>query len=428
MLLADVLKILAIHTEPLGYRRTDLYEKLFHGILDDKDFGLDDIVKQIFSGSRPLSSAMMRELCGPEGFQHLCDNIQTNLLAIVGNHNGLYEQLARLLTDCPYTGQPNIEKIMAACDPAQASELSRFVAACIVCGSYNSAKHRKKARTGLSVAYMSLDIPATALILKTELWMAAQSNYIASHREGGRFHNLNIIERLLPQGYVVVGRFQSRGKMEDGTVAPLAELCAQSDTDIAIIGDGGIGKTTFLQHLMEAEFLAPDGSARRYVRNRPVPFFIELNRCPDHIRDWYDSALGKTNFITRYISQIWENHASLDSVSPQTLDAVEKELQRVPDNGKAQYLLLLDGFNEVRAGGSVRADLSNEITVLHTYPNVRIITTSRETQAAYYASAFKNIRLVGLEKDEILAHLEKCSVPQPVIGNVRGLIGRMSGW
>lgn len=167
----------------------------------------------------------------------------------------------------------------------------------------------------LSVAYMRLDVPAESLILKKELWTAAQSNYIASHREGGRFYNLNIIERLLPQGYVAASRFLSRGTTEGGAVAPLADLCAQSDSDVAIVGDGGIGKTTFLQHLMEEEFLAPDGSARRHMRNRPVPFFIELNRCPDHIRNWYDSALGKTNFITRYIGQIWEGMSTKDSGS-----------------------------------------------------------------------------------------------------------------
>ena len=165
MLLAEVLKILAAQTEPLGYRRTDLYEKLFQGILDEESFGLEDIVKQIFSGSRPLNSTLMRELCGPEGFQHLCGNIQANFLPVVGNHSGIYEQLARLLTDCPYTKATDAEKIMAACDPAQAAELSRFIAACIVCGSYNTAQYKKKApkirdEYALSVAYMSLDTPA----------------------------------------------------------------------------------------------------------------------------------------------------------------------------------------------------------------------------------------------------------------------------
>ena len=145
MLLAEVLKILAAQTEALGYRRTDLYEKLFQGILDEESFGLEDIVKQIFSSSRPLNSALMRELCGPEGFQHLCGNIQVNLLTVVGNHSSLYEQLARLLTDCPYTKATDAEKIMAVCDPAQSAELSRFIAACIVCGSYNTAQHKKKA-------------------------------------------------------------------------------------------------------------------------------------------------------------------------------------------------------------------------------------------------------------------------------------------
>lgn len=424
MLLADVLKILAAQTEPLGYHRIDLYEKLFQGILDEKSFGLDDIVKQIFSASRPLNGKLMHSLCEPEGFQHLCDNIRENLLTVVGNHVGLYEKLAQLLTECPYTKQSEIEKIMTSCDPAHTVELSRFIAACIVCGSYNTAQSKKKNplirdEYALNVEYMFLDTPAESLILKKKLWMATQSNYMASHREGGRFHNLDIIERLLPQGYIANNRFQSRGIAEDGTVAPLTDLCAQFNSDIAIVGDGGIGKTTFLQHLMENEFLMPDGSARRYMRNRPVPFFIELNRCPDHIRDWYDNTLRKTNFITRYIGQILENHASLDSVSPRTLDEIEKELQRIPTDGRAQYLLLLDGFNEVRAGGSIRADLSNEISVLHTYPNVRIITTSRETQAAYYASQFKNIHLIGLEETEILEHLEKCGFPQPIIGNVK---------
>ena len=54
------------------------------------------------------------------------------------------------------------------------------------------------------------------------------------------------------------------------------------------------------------------------------------------------------------------------------------------NGGKPQYVLLLDGFNEVKIdeGYSIRSLLSNEISTIKKYDNVRIITTSRETQAA----------------------------------------------
>lgn len=37
----------------------------------------------------------------------------------------------------------------------------------------------------------------------------------------------------------------------------------------------------------------------------------------------------------------------------------------------------------------------------------------------YYVSDFKNIYLIGLKEDEIIAYLEKCHIPQPVIGNAK---------
>ena len=203
--------------------------------------------------------------------------------------------------------------------------------------------------------------------------------------------------------------------------APLTELYEKSNSDIAVVGDGGIGKTTFLQHLMEDEFLLPDGTTRAYTESRPVLFFIELNRCPDHVGEWYDGALRKTNFITRYIGAMKENHSTLDSVSPNTLTEIEKELQKVPANGQPQYHLLLDGFNEVRTSHDVRSYLSTEISILHKhdmYPNVRIITTSRETQAAYFALEFKNIKVVGVQREEIIQYLQDNKLSEAVIGEV----------
>lgn len=421
MLLADVLRVLAEQTEVLGYRRADLYDVLFRGILDEQNFGIEDTVKQLFSGSRPLNSALMRQLCTRDGFDTLCGNIATGYLSVAGNHTGIFESLSVLLTNCPYMKSEDVKKITAACDAAQTAELARFIAACLVCGSYNTAQMNKKSprireHYALSLDYMCLDAPMVELALKEELWKAAQTSFIASRREGGRFYKLDIIERLLPQGHFSQRRFASRGQTEDGTEAPLTELCAKSKSDIAVVGDGGIGKTTFLQHLMEEEFLLPDGTARPYMGSRPVPFFIELNRCPDHVGEWYDGALRKTNFITRYIGAIKENHATLDSVSPDTLTEIEKELQKAPADGQPQYLLLLDGFNEVRTSHDVRSCLSNEISVLHKYPNVRIITTSRETQAAYFALEFENIKLVGVQRADVLQYLRDNGIAEAVIG------------
>ena len=422
MVLRDVIRVLAEQVEPLGFSRVDLYKILFQGILDEQIFGIEDTVKQLFSGSRPLKGSLMRALCQPDGFDLLCKNIRVGYLPVVGDHAGIYDTLSRLLCQCPYMREDDVKKIIMSCDASQDAGLARLIAACLVCGSYHTGQHGKKApklgvHYGLNLDYMQLGAPMEALSLKNELWKASQAHFITERREGSRFHGLDIIQRLLPQGYVSTEHFLSRGQTEDGVEAPLSELCAQSTEDIAVVGDGGIGKTTFLQNLLEAEFLLPNGEIRSYPQNHPVPFFIELNRCPDHIGDWYEDSLRKTNFITRYIGQIAENHATLDSVLPETLTSIEKELQRIPEDGKPQYLLLLDGFNEVRADYSIRSYLSNEISVLHKYPNVRIITTSRETQATYYASDFKNIRLVGLKDTDIVSHLLDCHIPEPVIGN-----------
>ncbi|MBE5061807.1 hypothetical protein INF30_00790 [Lachnospiraceae bacterium DSM 108991] len=59
--------------------------------------------------------------------------------------------------------------------------------------------------------------------------------------------------------------------------------------------------------------------------------------------------------------------------------------------------------------------VENDNHLSHT-DNVRIITTSRETQAAYYASSFKNIRLIGLENNDIIAYLKKCKMSETKIG------------
>ena len=250
---------------------------------------------------------------------------------------------------------------------------------------------------------------------KAQLWEASKSAYEIGKQEGQRFA-YDIIERLLPRGYVPKLTVPIEGKTEAGEKRPLVDLCNAISDHVAIIGNGGTGKTTFLQHLMGEIFR----QSLDHATDSPVPVFVELNRCPANIGSWYDESLRKTNFITRYIGSLLENHTSLNSVDPRILDYIEKELQKRPKEGNPQYILLLDGFNEVKVdeGYGIRSMLSNEISIIKNYANVRIITTSRETQAAYYAADFKNIRLTGLMDSDILNHLRKCNKPEYFIGEV----------
>lgn len=251
--------------------------------------------------------------------------------------------------------------------------------------------------------------------MRDKMWHASKRHFRDFRAPGGRFEALNIIDRLLPLGTTHSANFLARGINTEGDEKPIGELVRKSKNHIAIVGPGGVGKTTYLQQIMEEAF----GSEHQPANNHSdvVPFFIELNRCPEHVSAWYDKSLRKTNFITRYIGQILENHLSMDDVSAETIIAVEKELQRSPEK-EPQYLLLLDGFNEVNPSAAVRRQLSQEISVLGKYPNVRIITTSRETQGAYYASKFESIHALGVSPGEIIEHLRKNGFHEYEVGEI----------
>lgn len=254
----------------------------------------------------------------------------------------------------------------------------------------------------------------TCTLMQT-IWKVSKEALAFSKTTGKRFA-YDIIERLLPNGYETKLNLPIEGTIPNGKVLPLWDFYNKSDTHIAIIGNGGTGKTTFLYHLLEQCF----NHNLEYTPGMQIPIFIELNRCPDNCADWYNDSLKKINYITRYIGTIVENHVTLDSVSDETLSAIEKELQKKPESGKPQFIFLLDGFNEVviDEGYKIRTQLSNEISIVKEYPNVRIITTSRDTQAAYYATNFTNVRISGLTDKTIIQHLQNCKKSNTFIAEV----------
>lgn len=426
MLFRDVLHILKDQVTSIRITNHLLYTMLFTDESPENAGLYTDKAKKGFS-SRGLMGDDRNKYCNAESFPKLVNAIHQKYLPLISQPTHIYNQLKNLVKTCKYLPTSHKEKLLASCSPDNPYQLSRFIAACLLCASYQSNHLSVLQEKGnefytFGIDFMNLDCQILSAPLSEEIWKGSQQSFLQSHAEGNRFHDLNIIERLLPKGYVSENVFKFRGKEEDGTIRPLKDICSEDNTDIAVTGEGGIGKTTFLQQLLEDEFLDSNKEPAQYKTGHPIPVFIELRRCPALIENWYEDQYKKTNFITRYIGQLLENHSSLAAVSQQTLTSVEKELQRIPSNGLPQYLLLLDGFNEVSVAGkgtsqSCRALLSNEITVIHKeYPNVRIIATSRETQSAYFTSSFRNVNLIGLEKNDIKLHLEKCNFSEASIG------------
>ena len=420
--LSSVLNVIAKHSEDLGLNHPDLYTLLFEGKGIDPTIDVTQTAKNIFSkakSNRALSQNIMSNIIFEEGDAALCERIRTRWLSKVGDHEALYDELCEQIQSDEFLPEDAKKNLISCCDPSDEVQLSRFITLCIICGNYNTIQQKSRhPRIRERYVVNVRNIASVSSYEEQMLWECSKRDFLSSCSEGGRFASLNIIQTILPKGYIVEPDFPARYRETDGSINPVMDICKSGKENIAIVGEGGIGKTTFLHQLMREEFVNKNGKERKYKSGCPVPFFIELNRCPEQIKEWYNEALGKTNFITRYIGQLFENHRSIDSVNDETLDMLEKEFQRIPEDHTPHYLLLLDGFNEVKTGEgfSVRTLLSNEISVLNTYPNIRIITTSRETQAAYYAADFKNVQLIGLEEADIKAYFELSNISELLIG------------
>lgn len=427
MILGEVLHVLKEAADAICSTNSALYVLLFTDEPLSESASYEETAKQLFK-DRGLKSELRANLCEEANFNKFCKTIEERLLRKINRHNEIYSNLRLLIEECVYLPEEHKVTLLSTCDPTNCFQLARLIAACILCGSYNSSmqqnkRNKNKSTYGLSLAFMNLD--ATVLYFPTcqRIWEAEQKSFIASRQEGSRFYDLNIIERLLPHGFITPNNFRLHARTEDGEIRPLMDIYKDhSAQDIAITGEGGIGKTTFLQQLLEEEYWNKEKLPTTYKSGKPVPIFVELKQCPSQIQDWYEEKYHKTNFITRYIGQLLENHLSLSEISDDTLKLVEKELQQIPPNNIPQYLILLDGFNEISVSEkgdtySCRSLLSNEITVIHqNYANVRIIATSRETQAAYFTSSFQNVYLLGLEDDDIIQHLKNCNFSETSIG------------
>lgn len=270
---------------------------------------------------------------------------------------------------------------------------------------------------------------AVTQISRRNLWNAAQRWYENSCSADGRFSSLSIDETIMP--FTSENRPHSdlpiRVSSEERNNAPKPLLEALNSTEghLYLIGQGGIGKTTALMHIMKQAY-----DKKAYAENAQIPIFVELSYAPDSASGQI-YANGKSTFIRRAIfRQVRAERAYRifgDSEIETLTDlfglpydlAVRPIVDLLRQESPApEYLLLLDGLNEVSTqtieatlddGGKTKATVYEMIRgeilwLIENCPNVRIVLTSRADESAISENITK-LYLSGIDETAALEYL-----------------------
>lgn len=258
---------------------------------------------------------------------------------------------------------------------------------------------------------------AITKVNRRNLWYAAHRWLENSTEEGGRFAKLNIVERILPIAkeketplpFFSTNVFNKEDEKKQPQ--PLSDVIRSNDGNIYLIGEGGIGKTTALFHIMKEAY-----HDKLYSENVQIPIFVELSYAPQTYGRLYENGLS--SFIRRSVFKQIRSDLTFRQVSRGQVSAIQEVFNIDPDTAvkpitdafseitpSPEYLLLLDGLNEVSStvvpelGCSVIKMIVDEIQYLmNQCRNVRVILTSRSDQIGDYGNDVTKFTLCGVDK------------------------------
>lgn len=271
-------------------------------------------------------------------------------------------------------------------------------------------------------------------ISRSNMWYAAHRWLENSKKPGGRFAALNISETILPNATKNKTYFDFPTNVyqkDEIKYQPLFEALKSSTGHLYLIGQGGIGKTTALMHIMNLAYLDTE-----YSENAQIPIFVELSFAPDTYGTLYEG--GKSSFIRRSIYKQVREDKTIKQISDVQINKVNEvfslpydiAVEPITDilskvSSTPEYLLLLDGLNEVSStvieeiGMSVMQLIMQEINMLISEcPNVRIILTSRSDDSALYNSSITRFYLSEISDDNVQEYLKDAEIPDIKIAQI----------
>lgn len=269
-------------------------------------------------------------------------------------------------------------------------------------------------------------------------WKAGKLWYEESRRTGCRFAGLNIDKTIMPLSAVSSNAVNfpinvSTNPEETVGLKPLSGVLKYPETlhNMYLIGEGGIGKTTALNSIMEDTYRDKAYHPAENGKNI-IPLFVELSKAlADYCSAYHASH---STFIQRYLYMLLgsvdkqyllsENTEEMSRIMDRDDTSIMENIDQLlrADEEHTQYLLLLDGLNEVSKKqlstkekdflGAPSELIVEEIKeLLEKHKNITVIITSRadETLSDLDAS-FERLFLTGVNEDIIKEYLDGCKI------------------